>query len=96
MWYWHDGGGGWWWFIFPIIFMVFIMIMMFWMMRGGGPMGMMGGGHRHGTDGETAGPARSSRDGSGPRETPLEVAQRRYASGEIRREEYERIRDDLS
>ncbi len=30
-----------------------------------------------------------------PRETPLEVAERRYAAGEISREEFTRIRDDL-
>jgi putative membrane protein len=30
-----------------------------------------------------------------PRETPLEVAQRRYASGELSRDEFIRIRDDL-
>jgi putative membrane protein len=29
-------------------------------------------------------------------ETPLAIAQRRYASGEIGRDEYERIREDLS
>lgn len=31
----------------------------------------------------------------GRAETPLDVAQRRYASGEISREEFVRIRDDL-
>jgi putative membrane protein len=30
------------------------------------------------------------------RETPLEIAQRRYASGEITQEEFERIKKDLS
>lgn len=29
-------------------------------------------------------------------ERPLEIARRRYAKGEITREEFERIRDDLS
>jgi len=29
------------------------------------------------------------------RETPLEIAQRRYASGEITQEEFERIKKDL-
>lgn len=89
---WYEGDGAGWWVIFPIVFMAFMMIMM---MRGGGPMGVMGGGHRHGADGESGGPGRSSPDGGGAKETPLEVAQRRYASGEIRREEYQRIRDDL-
>ncbi len=30
-----------------------------------------------------------------PLETPLEIAQRRYAGGEISRDEFERIRDGL-
>ena len=50
-------------------------------------------------------PARESREPSEPpeprasasrRESPLEVAQRRYASGEIAREQFARIRDDLA
>lgn len=32
----------------------------------------------------------------GRAETPLDVAQRRYASGEISREEFVRLRDDLA
>lgn len=40
---------------------------------------------------------RSDRDeGFGPRETPLEVLQRRLANGEVSPEEYLRIRDELS
>jgi putative membrane protein len=31
----------------------------------------------------------------GSRETPLEILQRRYATGEITKEEFERIRNDL-
>jgi putative membrane protein len=32
----------------------------------------------------------------GPKETPLEIAQRRYAAGEITQEEFGRIKQDLS
>jgi putative membrane protein len=47
-------------------------------------------------------PAREPREPREPpppaarRESPLEVAQRRYAGGEITREEFARIRDDLA
>ncbi len=94
----YEGGGVGWWIIFPIIFGAFMLIMMFRMMGRGGPMGMMGGmggGHRHGADDEDRASSRpQSRSVESPA-TPLEVAQRRYASGEISREEFQRIRDDL-
>ena len=93
--------------VFPILFpMVFMLIMMSRMMssrsrspRRGGPMGMMGGmmgGVNHGSADDADDGNRHSRSGGGERgETPLEVAQRRYASGEISREEFQRIREDL-
>ncbi len=96
-----EGGGVGWWIIFPIIFMAFMLFMMFRMMGRGGPMGMMGGmggmggGRRHGADDEDRGSPRSQGDPVNSQETPLEVAQRRYASGELSREEFQRIRDDL-
>jgi putative membrane protein len=33
--------------------------------------------------------------GTGVRESPMDIAKRRYAAGEITREEFERIRNDL-
>jgi putative membrane protein len=42
------------------------------------------------------GVARLTRDRSGRDETPLEIARRRYAGGEITREEFEQLRSDLS
>jgi putative membrane protein len=42
-----------------------------------------------------AGDRRESRQRSAARELPIEIARRRYAAGEISREEYQRIRDDL-
>lgn len=85
-----------WWVIFPIVFMTFMLIMMFRMMSGGGPMGMMGGGHRHGSGDEPRASGPSNPGGGEAQESPLDVAQRRYASGEISREEFHRIRDDLA
>lgn len=92
----YGGDGPGWWVIFPIIFMVFMMLMMFRMMGRGGMMGMMGGGRRHGADDDSRGSGQSNRREVGAQESPLEVAQRRYASGEISREEFQRIRDDLA
>jgi hypothetical protein len=85
--------------IFPILFPIGFMMLMMSRMRssGFGPFGMMGamGGMRHGervADDEDRGP---HIDGGERGETPLEMAQRRYASGEISRDEFQRIREDL-
>ena len=94
----YEGDGVGWWVIFPIIFMVFMMVVMFRMMGHGGPMGMMGGmggGRRHGAEDEDRASRRSQGDRVNSQETPLAIAQRRYASGELSREEFQRIRDDL-
>ncbi len=86
------------WIIFPIIFAVFMLVAIFRMLGGDNPLrmiGMMGGargGDQHGEDG---GSRPSSGDSDRSRETPLEAAQRRYANGEISREEFQHIRDDL-
>ncbi len=95
------GGMGWWIFV-PILFAAFMLVGIFRMLVGDNPlrmMGMMGGtrgGDRHGAVGEDGGSRPSSGDSGGSAETPLEAAQRRYANGEINREEFQRIRDDLS
>ena len=92
-----DDGMGWW-IIFPILFGAFMLIAMFRMLAGDSPlrmMGMMGGTRgrdQHGVDG---GSGRSDGDRDALTETPLEAAQRRYANGEISREEFQRLRDDL-
>ncbi len=89
--------------VFPILFpIIFPMgFMMFFMLRRGGPMGMMMGGHQHGPPADDRpSPDRAERaahEGTPPTaETPLEVAQRRYAAGEISRNEFLRLREDLS
>ena len=85
--------------VFPILFpIVFPMgFMMFFMMRRGGPMGMMMGGRpRRSRGGRSDLEGRGEQEGGGTDlETPLEVAQRRYAAGEISREEFWHIREDL-
>ncbi len=88
-----------WWIIFPILFGAFLLVAIFRMLGGDNPLRMIGmtagarGGDRHGEDGGTR---RSEGDGDGSLEMPLAAAQRRYANGEISREEFQRIRDDLS
>ena len=104
--YFADNGSNVWFpLVFPILFpIIFPMgFMMFFMMRRGGPMGMMMGGHQppppddHRPLTRPTPPERPP--GSGDTlphpETPLEVAQRRYAAGEISRNEFQRIREDL-
>ncbi len=98
---------GWWGFpiVFPILFpIIFPMAFMaFMMLRHGGPGGMMMMGHSHGRHGEPESSLRAvdrqrqpdQGSGSERPESPLEVAQRRYAAGEISREEFQRIRHDL-
>ena len=99
-----DGASVWFPLVFPILFpIIFPMgFMMFFVMRRGGPMGMMMGGHSRSTRSSVEPPPRSSRGGRADRESgathaesPLEVAQRRYAAGDISRDEFQRIRKDL-
>lgn len=74
-------GFGMWW-IFPVIILLFMIVLMAIMMsrRGGvGPWQDPGG---------RAGENRGS-------ETALEILRKRYARGEITREEFEQLRDDL-
>jgi len=103
--YFADNGSNVWFpLVFPILFpIIFPMgFMMFFMMRRGGPMGMMMGGHdRHSPDAHRplSRPTPAERpphdDSATQSESPIEVAQRRYAAGEISRNEFQRIREDL-
>lgn len=79
---WEGGmaSGGFFW-IFPLIFIVACLFMMFGMRRGG--MGCMGMGHG------------SHEDKDEKKESPVDIAKRRYASGEIDKEEYQSILSDL-
>ncbi|WP_312274825.1 SHOCT domain-containing protein [Candidatus Igneacidithiobacillus taiwanensis] len=79
---WMNGGWGWMpsgW-IFPLIFLVLMVVFMVLLMRGGmDGRPMCGGSHK------TLGSA----------ETPRETLDRRYAQGEITREEYQQMRNEL-
>ena len=77
---WMDAMGG---FMFPglgLIIIVVLVILLIWLL-GGGQSG------RRTSDNSTGEQARS--------ETPLEILKRRYASGEITKEEYDRMRKEL-
>lgn len=83
---WWEGGLRWMW-IFPFTFMVFMMLVIgicaFWFLRrsgGWGPSCPMCGWN-------TRGPRNQ--------DTPRQVLDRRYASGEITKEQYEGIKQDL-
>jgi putative membrane protein len=82
MWDGHDGMGWWmlWGSAFWLIVILAAVFLAVWFSR-------------QGTGGATGQqpPGPPSR-----RDTPLEIAQRRYAAGEISREEYEQLRRDLS
>lgn len=95
-----DGFGGAW-IIFPIIMIPTMMIFMYLMfVRGGGrgprqgPGGNFGGpGYHHGPDSpQDSGESRQA----GVTERPLDILNRRYAAGEITREEFDQMKQDLS
>jgi putative membrane protein len=71
-----------WGWIFPLLCLFFMLAMMIMMFRRGGGCMPFGGGHR----------GRMANDG----ETPRQILDRRYASGQISKEQYAEMRGDLS
>ena len=72
-------GTGWWIFLLVSLPMMLGMGVMMWFM-----MRMMMGMGNH-----------SGSSGTNPENDPLEIAKRRYARGEITKEQYEQLRGDL-
>lgn len=68
--------------IFPMLCMIFMVIMMIAMFRRGSGCMPFGRGTEHGTN--------------RGRDTPQQILDRRYASGEISKEQYEAMRRDLN
>ncbi len=75
------------WEIFPIIGLIFMVVMLFFMFGSSGPFASRRSGWGPGD-----GPDRQAGGGT---ERPLDILQRRYAAGEITREQYEEMRRDL-
>lgn len=77
---WH--GFGW---IFPLLFIVFMIVMCFFMMRRGGMGCMRHDRTMHGTESRDE----MKRPGGSSTESALTILDKRYASGEIEKQEYE-------
>jgi putative membrane protein len=81
MWDAHEGMG--WWMIWGSVFWLFLVVAIIFLLARVIP--------GHGHDPSPPPPSLPLRQ-----ETPLEVAKRRYAAGEISRDEYEQLRHDLT
>lgn len=86
MWYWHDGGWAWMAFM-PIVWIVLLGLVVWAVVRLTQ--------HPTGRDGGQA-PGPGSAPGWPPRETPEEILDRRFASGEIDAATYTEARERLA
>jgi putative membrane protein len=82
----HMGFGGWG-MVFSAVLWIGLIVLGVWLLARLFPTG----GRNHSAGAQSDSPA-----GAEPRVTPLEILQRRYARGEITKEEYETIRHDLT
>ena len=76
--------------IFPMVGVVFMILVALYLFGPGGPL------HSPSTRGEARGGSPRGHDRGSGAESPLDILMRRYAAGEISREQYEQMRKDLS
>ncbi len=89
MWY---AGPGWGWamFIGMMVFWVVVVVLIVWAVR------MWAPGQQQNQGQAQSPPQGFAQRPAGPLESPLDIAKRRYAAGEITREEFEQLRRDLA
>lgn len=81
----HFGWGGWWVFpvVMPLVMIIFLIIFLYIVFGRGGPKLPWWN--------SSEGPSNHNKDS----ETAMEILKKRYAKGEVTREEFEQIKKDL-